>query len=118
VIFSFTSPLNPTGHDEFNKHVAKHGDGVKDVAFSVDDSEAIFKKAVSRGAVPLLEPTTWTEVIDGKESIMKISSVKTYGDVSHTFVEREKFSGTFWPGFQKHYLTEPINDLLPAPKLV
>lgn len=63
-------------------------------------------------------PITLTELIDGEENIFKISSVKTYGDVTHTFVEREKFSGTFMPGFQKHYLTEPINDLLPAPKLV
>ena len=37
VRFAFRSPLNPTGHDEFAKHHTTHGDGVKDVAFTVDD---------------------------------------------------------------------------------
>jgi 4-hydroxyphenylpyruvate dioxygenase len=36
-----TSPLNP---DEkiLNDHIAKHGDGVKDIAFTVDDAVGIF----------------------------------------------------------------------------
>jgi len=53
ITFVFTSPLNPTGHDEFAQHLTKHGDGVKDVAFTVDDSAGIFNKAVSRGATPV-----------------------------------------------------------------
>lgn len=36
------SPLNPD-EVEMNSHIAKHGDGVKDVAFSVDDTVGIFK---------------------------------------------------------------------------
>jgi 4-hydroxyphenylpyruvate dioxygenase-like putative hemolysin len=28
----------------------RHGDGIKDVAFHVDDATGIFNKAVSRGA--------------------------------------------------------------------
>ena len=56
VCFCFTSPLNPEGHEEFAAHHAKHGDGVKDVAFTVDDSEGIYKKAVSRGAKSISEP--------------------------------------------------------------
>ena len=43
--------MNPTGHQEFYEHITRHGDGVKDVAFHVDDAAGIYNKAVSRGAV-------------------------------------------------------------------
>lgn len=36
------SPLNPD-EKEMNGHLSKHGDGVKDVAFTVDDATGIFK---------------------------------------------------------------------------
>jgi 4-hydroxyphenylpyruvate dioxygenase len=64
--------------------LTKHGDGVKDVAFTVDDSAGIFNKAVSRGAVPVHEPKT---IKDDKGEVI-ISTVKTYGDTTHTFVQR------------------------------
>jgi len=51
ICFAFRTPLNPSGHEEWQKQYAKHGDGVKDVAFTVDDAAGIFKKAVERGAV-------------------------------------------------------------------
>lgn len=35
------SPLNP-GEAEVNGHIAKHGDGVRDVAFRVDDAGNVF----------------------------------------------------------------------------
>jgi 4-hydroxyphenylpyruvate dioxygenase len=57
IIFAFKSPLNPSGHSEFAKHLELHGDGVKDVAFTVDDSEAIYKKAVKNGAIGVMKPT-------------------------------------------------------------
>jgi len=34
----------------------KHGDGVHDVAFHVDDATGIYNKAVSRGAKSVAEP--------------------------------------------------------------
>ena len=46
----FTSPLNPND-ETFSAHHSKHGDGVKDVAFSVNDAAGIYHKAVSRGAI-------------------------------------------------------------------
>ena len=58
ILFAFTSPLNPTGHAEFAKHMEQHGDGVKDVAFTVDDAAGIYKKAVDRGAKSVMEPKT------------------------------------------------------------
>ena len=81
--FVFTSPLSPD-HEEFSTHHAKHGDGVKDVAFSVDDAAGIYQKAVSRGAIGVREPETLTD----EHGTVVIASVKTYGDTIHSFVQR------------------------------
>lgn len=112
IVYAFTSPLNPD-HEEFSKHHAKHGDGVKDVAFTVDDSAGIFQKAVSRGATAVQEPK---ELKDDNGSVI-VSSVKTYGDTIHTFVQRVDFTGEFLPGYRKHHMTEPLNKLAPIPDL-
>jgi 4-hydroxyphenylpyruvate dioxygenase len=94
--------------------LTKHGDGVKDVAFTVDDSAGIFQKAVSRGAVPVQEPKTLKDA-DGE---VIVSSVKTYGDTTHTFVQRKDYSGVFLPGYEKHFLEEPFNKVLAPPELL
>jgi len=98
VRFAFVSPLNPTGHDEFDVHHARHGDGVKDVAFTVDDAAGIYGKAVSRGATSVKEP--WT--IEDAEGKVTMATVKTYGDTTHTFVQRDGFKGSFLPNFKEH----------------
>lgn len=40
-----------------NKHLVKHGDGVRDVAFTVEDSRAIYDFAIKGGAVSITPPT-------------------------------------------------------------
>jgi 4-hydroxyphenylpyruvate dioxygenase len=42
IYFVLKSPLNPD-ELEMNEHLSKHGDGVKDVAFTVDDVKGIYK---------------------------------------------------------------------------
>ena len=42
IFFVFQSPLNPT-EQVLNKHIALHGDGVKDVAFTVDNAQLVFQ---------------------------------------------------------------------------
>ena len=41
IIFVFQSALNP-GNKEFGDHLEKHGDAVKDIAFTVEDCNALF----------------------------------------------------------------------------
>jgi len=113
VRFAFKTPYQPEGHEDFSAHHHKHGDGVKDVAFTVDDSAGIFSKAVSRGATPVMEPTT----LQDDDGVVIVSSVKTYGDTTHTFVQRDKYSGIFLPNFRKHHLVDPLEALVPGPKL-
>jgi len=113
IVFVFKTPLNPAGHDEWNKEYAIHGDGVKDVAFTVDDAAGIYKKAVDRGATSVKEPY---ELKDENGSVI-MASVKTYGDTTHTFVQRNEYKGKFLPGFKDHFLTEPFNKVMPQPEL-
>lgn len=40
-----------------NRHLVKHGDGVRDVAFAVEDATAIHQFAVKNGAVSVYPPT-------------------------------------------------------------
>jgi 4-hydroxyphenylpyruvate dioxygenase len=80
---------------EISEHVKKHGDGVRDIAFEVDDAASAFNETVKRGAVPHLEPT---KIEDENGYIIK-SAIKIYGDTIHTFIERKNYNGLFMPQF-------------------
>uniref|UniRef100_A0A671TRC0 4-hydroxyphenylpyruvate dioxygenase n=1 Tax=Sparus aurata TaxID=8175 RepID=A0A671TRC0_SPAAU len=58
IMFVFESPLNP-GNEEMGHHLMKHGDGVKDIAFQVEDCDFLIKTAKERGAIIVKEP--WVE---------------------------------------------------------
>jgi len=91
--------LNP-GDTDFARELERHGDGVKDIAFLVDDAAGIYNKAVSRGAKSVKEP----EVLTDEHGTVVVASVQTYGDTVHTFVERRDYKGPFLPGFKPHHL--------------
>lgn len=40
IVFVFVSAYEP-GNEELGRHLVKHGDGAKDVAFAVEDLDAI-----------------------------------------------------------------------------
>ena len=46
-----------------------------------------------------------------------VSAVQTYGDTTHTFVQRVDYSGPFLPGYVKHPIEEVLNKVLPIPEL-
>jgi 4-hydroxyphenylpyruvate dioxygenase len=85
-----------TIEDDITKHVAHHGDGVKDIALWVDDAAIALELALERGA-QLARPLTTLQDEDGR---IKLASIHTYGDTIHTFVERKDYFGTFMPGYQ------------------
>ena len=60
ILIALSTPLNP-GNEEFGTHMQKHGDGVKDVAFTVDNVRGLYEKAVSRGAKSVQEPTEFED---------------------------------------------------------
>jgi 4-hydroxymandelate synthase len=73
-----TQPL--ASHHPAVAYLARHGDGVADIALRVDDATAAFEAAVRRGARPVSAP-------DGADGIVT-ASVLGFGDVVHTFVQR------------------------------
>lgn len=93
--FVFASALNP-GNEEMGKHMTTHGDGVKDIAFEVEDLDGIVEAARKRGAIVVLE--IWSEKDEFGSA--RFATVQTFGDTTHTFVERENYKGLFLPGFK------------------
>lgn len=89
------------------EHVHIHGDGIRDVAFWVDDATKSFNETVKRGAKIIREP----ETIEDKNGKIVLASIATYGDTIHTFVERKNYLGLFMPGFEakqnKHWQPKP-----------
>ncbi|XP_048840235.1 4-hydroxyphenylpyruvate dioxygenase-like [Brienomyrus brachyistius] len=103
IIFVFSSALNP-GNKEMGEHLVKHGDGVKDVAFSVEDLDFLVQKAKERGAVILKEP----HVLEDGHGSVKMAVLQTYGDTTHTLVERKAYTGLFLPGFHPPPFQDPL----------
>src|SRR5215207_4553062 len=85
------------GGDEIAAHQAIHGDGVHKIALSVPDAEAAYHHAVEHGARGIMTPH-WVEDEHGR---VQLSSIATYGDTQHLFVQREGYKGAFLPGFEK-----------------
>src|SRR3954454_2818108 len=61
--FVFTAPLTPDG--DIAEHVRRHGDGVHDIAFSVDDATSAWHETTKRGAASALAPSEFDNAADG-----------------------------------------------------
>ncbi len=90
-----TSPLN--SKSPINKHIEKHGDGVKIVALWVDDAKKSWEETTKRGAKSYQEPTVEKDEFG---EVVK-AGIHTYGETIHMFVERKNYKGTFLPGFME-----------------
>jgi 4-hydroxyphenylpyruvate dioxygenase len=92
--FVLTSPLTP--ESPIAEHVKLHGDGVRDIAFWVDDAREAYAKAIARGATSVRAP----EVLQDEHGEVVIAAIATYGDTIHSIVERRNYRGLFLPGFR------------------
>ncbi|XP_012678263.1 4-hydroxyphenylpyruvate dioxygenase [Clupea harengus] len=109
IMFVFESPLNP-GNEEMGEHLMKHGDGVKDIAFQVEDCDFLVKTAQERGAAIVKGP--WVEQdTNGK---VKYAILQTYGDTTHTLIEYlTPYKGLFLPGYKEPLFRDPLLPKLP-----
>ncbi|CAF1050450.1 unnamed protein product [Adineta ricciae] len=114
VIFVFQSPLLPD-NQEYGEHLVRHGDGVKDVAFSVNNIEHIVEQAKAKGGKIVKD--IWTET--DEHGSVKMACVQTYGDTTHTLVERGDYAGLFLPNYHPHPLKnkDALLEKLPEVKL-
>lgn len=115
IIFVFSSALNPgvttVLGDDMGAHLVKHGDGVKDVAFTVSDCKSIYASAIKRGGKSVLEPTEYTD----ENGTVIMATVATYGDTVHSFIERKNYTGVFLPGYKVlPPSTDPLITFTPA----
>lgn len=80
IIFVFQSPLTKNAPKEMFEFLSKHGDGIRDIAFQVDDCHYIFNAAIKRGATSISQPCTFRDgTIRG--------TIQTLSDITHTFIQ-------------------------------
>jgi 4-hydroxyphenylpyruvate dioxygenase len=86
-------------------HVARHGDGVVDLALEVPDAEAAYATAVARGARGLEEP----HVVEDDHGKVVRAAIATYGETRHSLIERSAYDGVYLPGFvAREPIVEPV----------
>jgi 4-hydroxyphenylpyruvate dioxygenase len=106
VRFVLTAPLLPDPQHPVAAFVARHGDGVKDIALRVADAAAAYHEALRRGARSVREP----EALEDAYGRVVRATIAAYGDTVHSFVQRDGYEGAFMPGFQ------PLEYDLPVPE--
>jgi 4-hydroxyphenylpyruvate dioxygenase len=104
VRFVLTAPLRPDPTHPIAAHVARHGDGVKEIALRVADAAAAYAEALRRGGRGVQEPT----VLEDQYGRVVKASIATYGDTLHSFIQRDGYEGVFMPGYT------PIADAPPT----
>lgn len=91
VVTSALSPAHP-----MNDHVQLHGDGVRDIALEVHDTDRAFEAAIARGAKAVLKPHDLAD----EYGVVRRAAVHTYGDTVHSLLSYRDYDGPFLPGFR------------------
>ncbi|HET7013801.1 MAG TPA: 4-hydroxyphenylpyruvate dioxygenase [Streptosporangiaceae bacterium] len=97
---------------ELARHVAKHGDGVIDLAIGVPSAREAFRYAVRHGARPLAAP----QVAEDASGKVVSAAIATYGQTRHTLIERSDYAGPYLPGYiaAEPLVTPPSEPLFTA----
>ena len=107
VNFILTTPLNP--EHPAAEHVKLHGDGVRDIAFQVEDADQAFNEAIKRGATAVSEPRDLSD----EHGTVRHAAIATFGDTIHSLISYggnphgskgvngngHNYNGVFLPGF-------------------
>ncbi len=100
---------SPLSHeDPRNVFLTLHGDGVKDLAFEVDDAEAAYQAVMARGAEVIEAPSERRD----RSGSVTVFTIRAYGDTVHSFVERRGYAGVFLPGYEDLGIRGQANGLL------
>jgi 4-hydroxyphenylpyruvate dioxygenase len=92
--FVVSTPLNPEGW--MSDHLKKHGDGVRDIAFEVENADESFRFALAHEATAAVPPQT----LKDDQGSVRHAAVQTYGDTIHSFFSIQDYKGPFLPGYQ------------------
>ncbi|MCH8343211.1 MAG: 4-hydroxyphenylpyruvate dioxygenase [Planctomycetes bacterium] len=88
------------------REVMRHGDGIKDIAFTVRDAAAAYEQAIKNGGESAYEPVEMTD--DSGDGTVVVAGIKTFGRCVHSFVSRNgrykleniQGGGPFMPRFE------------------
>lgn len=85
---------------------------VKDVAFEVDNVEAVYRQAVEQDAVSVQAPSNTSD----EDGSVTTAIIRTYGDTTHTLISRDSYHGAFLPGYKAvpDSKVDPLQKLLPS----
>ncbi len=124
VNFVLTTPMGP--EHPAAEHIKRHGDGVRDIAFQVEDADQAFEEALKRGATAVSEPRDLTD----EHGTVRHAAIQTYGDTIHSLISYDKgkgsstngtstnghknaYTGVFLPGFVEQKVDgEPVGIML------
>jgi 4-hydroxyphenylpyruvate dioxygenase len=96
--FVITAGLGP--ESEVARHVLAHGDGIRHLAWRVDDAYAAASTAAGKGATVVAEPTS----VNGDAGTVTTAAIATYGETRHLFVDRSGWHDGWGPGFSSDRL--------------
>jgi 4-hydroxyphenylpyruvate dioxygenase len=83
---------------------------IADVAFDVEDVGQLCDSIRKRGGEILSPP----ETISDSYGQVRVAKVRTYGETTHTLVERTQYKGPFLPGYRSETVEDPLSSLLPT----
>src|SRR3954463_16771580 len=70
-------------------HVRRHGDGIRDIAFRVDDVDGAYEAALQRGGTGLRAPADDPDA----HGTIRHAAIATYGDTVHPLLDRARYDG-------------------------
>jgi len=94
VRFVFSTPL--VSEEIMSEHIKKHGDGVRDIAFEVENADHAFEVALNCGAEAAIRP----EILSDQYGSVRHAAIRTYGDTIHSFISKDDYTGPFLPGYE------------------
>ena len=100
ITFVFSTPYS--SKSPIADHVRKHGDGVKDIAFHVDDVDLCFSAAIAQGGIEVQAPYDTSD----ENGTVRKASIATYGDTIHTFISTNQYNGPFLPSYREEIIEE------------
>ncbi len=103
IFLKFQSPLlnDSSSNSDMIDFLKTHGDGVKDIAFQVDNCEYIYNESIKRGACGIMTPC-----IHFDNTIR--STIQTSSDITHTFIQGDLYKHV------QQQSGDSINDILPT----
>jgi len=62
----------------------------------VADVQETYRKTTERGGIGVAPP----KLLEDEFGVYEFATIRTYGDTTHTFVNRDRYRGVFSPGYQ------------------